>query len=464
MAKGLLRIEAYQRNSLIPFQDAKVTITPLSPEGNPMPKIEFNTNDIGRTDEVELTTPPKEDSLSPGDKMPYSLANVTIQAPGYKTVNITGTQILPDELSIQPTEMFPVDANSATRQDDTISIEITDVVLNGDYPSKIPEEPIKPLEPQGGFVVLPEPVVPQYIVVHTGSPNAAGKDYRVTFQDYIKNVICSEIYATWPANAIRANILCVLSFTMNRIYTEWYRSKGKNFQITNSTAYDQYFVYGRNIYSNVSNLVDELFTNYVKRPGSKQPLLTQYCDGRSVTCPGWLSQWGSKQQADLGKSPMDILKFYYGNNLVLDSAKKVAGIPQSYPGSALRRGSKSAAVRTIQEQLNAVSKAYPLIPKIAVDGAFGPATEKAVKTFQQIFGLTPDGIVGLQTWYKLSAIYTAVTKIAQLRNSSSYQIELDKLRNDSFNSYDIFKEKKFIPPTISAFREPIPTANYYDED
>ncbi len=459
MAKGLLRIETYKQDSLVPFQDAKITITPLSPVGNPMTKIELNTNDIGRTEEVELATPPKEDSYSPG-KIPYSTANIVIEAPGYSTVNILGTQLMENEMSIQPVEMYPIEP---TRQNDERIIEITAVNLNADNPRKIPEDPIKPLEPQPGFVVLPEPVVPQYIVVHIGTPNAAGVNYRVTFQDYIKNVICSEIYATWPENAIRANILCVLSFTMNRIYTEWYRSKGKDFQITNSTAYDQYFVYGRNIYKNVSNLVDELFTTYVKRPGSKQPLLTQYCDGHSVTCPGWLSQWGSKDQANLGKSPMEILKYFYGSNLVLDTAKKVSGVPQSYPGSLIRRGSSGPYVRTIQEQLNTISNAYPLIPKVAVDGIFGPATEKSVKQFQQTFGLTPDGIVGLQTWYKLSAIYTAVSKIAQLRNSAQFSSNFN-LKNDSFKNSNIFKEKKFIPPTISSFRNAIPTAKYFDED
>jgi len=448
MGKGLLRVETYQHNSLVPFQDAKVTITPISSEGKPMHKIEFNTNDIGRTDQVELTTPSKDESLHPGGKMPYSTANITISASGYVPVQIMGTQILPGELSIQSADMFPADDN--TRQKEMITIEILPVVLNGDYPSKIPEEPMKHLQNESGFKVLPEPVIPQYIEVQIGGPTTSGPIHKVLYQDYIKNVICSEIYATWSENAIRANALAILSFTMNRIYTEWYRSKGKPFQITNSTAYDQYFVPGRNIYENVSRIVDEMFTQYVKRPGSIQPLFTQYCDGHNVKCPKWLSQWGCKDLSDKGMAPMDILKHYYGDNLVLETAKKVLGIPESYPGSPIKKGSNNARVRTIQQQLNAVSNDYPLIKKIAVDGEFGPSMEDSVKTFQKIFGLTQDGIIGPSTWYKISTIYTAVTKIAELRNESS--------------NHDVFKEKKFIPPSIPVFRNQVPTANYYDED
>ncbi len=460
MAKGLLTIETYNQNTLIPFPDARVTITPLSPVGNPLSPIQFVTNNIGRTESIELAAPPKEESLQPTGNAPYSTANITIEASGYTPVNILGTQILADEESIQAVELYP---SSNFRQNDVIIIEITGVRLNSDLPNKIPEDPMKPLESRPGFVVLPEPVVPEFIVVHAGTPDSTATNYKVRFADYIKNVVCSEIYATWPENALRANILCILSFTMNRIYTEWYRSKGKDFQITNSTAYDQYFVYGRNIYRNVNNLVDELFTNYVKRPGSNQPLLTQYCDGNNVTCPGWLSQWGSKAQADLGKTPMEILKYYYGNNLVLDSAKKVGGVPESYPGRPLRRGSSGQSVRTIQEQLNRISQAYPLIPKLAVDGQFGPATEKSVKTFQQVFGLTPDGIVGLQTWYRISKIYTAVAKLAELRYDP-FITKLDELSYNTLSRNNIFKEKKFIPPTISSLRSSIPTATYNDED
>jgi len=457
MAKGLLRIETYKENSPIPFQDAKVTITPLSSALDPMTKIEVKTNEIGRTEEVELEAPPVKASQSPGT-IPYSVANVRIESPGYRTVNILGTQILADRLSMQPVKMFPVED---AKQSDEITIEIPNVRLNSDLPAKIHEEELKPLDAQPGFVVLPEPVVPKFITIHMGTPNSSATDHKVMFKDYIKNVVCSEIYATWPENAIRANILCILSFTMNRIFTDWYKNKGKEFHITNSTAYDQYFVYGRNIYNNVSSLVDELFTNYVKRPGSKQPLLTQYCDGHDVTCPGWLSQWGSKDQADLGKTPMEILKYFYGNNLILGYAKKVDGVPESYPGIPLRKGSYGTRVRTIQEQINAISNVYPLIPKLTVDGIFGPLTEKSVKTFQQIFGLIPDGVVGLQTWYGLSSIYNDISKIVDLRDSADID-EISKLRSESFRNSDFFKTKKFIPPTISSLRGAVPTADYYD--
>ena len=286
--------------------------------------------------------------------------------------------------------------------------------LYGNYPPKIAEAEVKPVS-QTGEIVLSRVVVPEFVVVHDGSPrDTTATDYYVRYRDYIKNVASSEIYSTWPRAALQANILAIMSFTLNRVYTEWYRNKGFNFTITSSTAFDHKWIYGRNIFESISEVVDEIFDAYLSRPNVKQPILTQYCDGNRVTCPNWMSQWGSKNLADQGYSSIEILRYYYGDSIYINAAEEVAGVPSSYPGYALRIGSSGDAVRQIQEQLNAISNNYPLIPKISVDGIYGPATENAVKVFQSVFNLTQDGIVGRRTWYRIQDIYVAVTRIAEL--------------------------------------------------
>lgn len=196
--------------------------------------------------------------------------------------------------------------------------------------------------------------------------------------------------------------------------TEWYRGKGYDFTITTSTAYDHKWIPNRNVFDSISQIVDEIFNNFLSRPGIQQPILTQYCDGKNVSCPNWMSQWGSKSLGDQGYSAIEILRNYYGDSIYINETNEISGIPSSYPGTPLRQGSSGDKVRQMQRQLNAISGAYPLIPKIAEDGIFGPATENAVRTFQNIFGLTADGIVGFKTWYKISQIYVAVSRIAEL--------------------------------------------------
>ncbi len=222
----------------------------------------------------------------------------------------------------------------------------------------------------------------------------------------------SEIYATWPENTIYANVLAIMSFTLNRVYTEWYRNQGYNFTITSSTAYDQKFMYGRNIYENISQIVDNIFNNYVSRPGIRQPLFTSYCNGTTVTCSG-LSQWGSKYLGDEGYTAIEILRYYYGNNVYINSTDYVSGVPSSWPGSNLSRGSRSDKVRQMQEQLNRIAQNYPLIPKVTVDGIYGPGTEEAVKVFQKVFGLPQTGVVDFPTWYKISQIFVGVSRISE---------------------------------------------------
>lgn len=259
------------------------------------------------------------------------------------------------------------------------------------------------------------PYVPQRITVHLGTPNSDAQNVTVSFSDYVKNVASSEIYPTWDESALRANILAITSFALNRVYTEFYRSRGYDYDITNSTAFDQYFVNGRSFFDNVSRLVDELFNDYLRRPGFVEPLAAKFCNGTTVTCEG-LSQWGSQNLAQQGYTSTEILDSYYGDVEIVNDAP-IQGITSSYPGTPLRRGTTGPSVVTIQASLNRISQNYPAIPKIpVVDGIFGSRTEAAVRKFQEIFNLTPDGIVGPATWYALVRIYVAVTRLAELRS------------------------------------------------
>ena len=259
------------------------------------------------------------------------------------------------------------------------------------------------------------PYVPQNITVHLGAPSSDAANVTLTFSDYVKNVASSEIYPTWDESALRANILAITSFALNRVYTEFYRSRGYDFDITNSTAFDQYFVNGRSYFENISALVDELFNDYLRRPGFVEPLAAKFCNGTTVTCQG-LSQWGSQNLAQQGYDSVQILRSYYGNVEIVNNAP-IRGISSSYPGKPLRQGSTGPFVVILQTSLNRISQNYPAIPKIPnVDGIFGPKTEAAVTVFQQVFGLKPDGIVGPATWYAIVRLYTAVTSLSELRS------------------------------------------------
>ena len=259
------------------------------------------------------------------------------------------------------------------------------------------------------------PYIPQQITVHLGAPDAYAANVTVSFSDYVKNVASSEIYPTWEESALRANILAIVSFALNRVYTEFYRSRGYDFDITNSTAYDQYFVNGRSIFQNVGRIVDEFFNDYLRRPGFVEPLAAKFCNGTTVTCEG-LSQWGSQNLALQGNNYVDIIRSYYGNVEIVPNAP-IRGYTTSYPGTPLRRGSTGPYVVVIQTELNRIAQNYPAIPKLAnVDGIFGSRTEASVRKFQEIFGLSVDGIVGPGTWYELIRVYVAVTRLAELRS------------------------------------------------
>lgn len=402
---GKLRVSVTSEQTLTPVPDAAVNISYVGQSGA---AIEQLTTDIsGQTDTIELATPPVEYSLEPEAAQPYSEYTLTITAPGYETTIINGTQLLSGQTSVQPIHLQP---SAGTASD----IVIPAHTLYGEYPPKIPENEIKPVS-ESGEIVLSRVVIPETVVVHTGPPSdSAAKNYYVPYKDYIKNVASSEIYATWPESTITANILAIMSFTLNRVYTEWYRNKGYNFTITNSTAYDHFFVPDRNIFESISEVVDTIFTNYLSRPNVRQPILTQYCDGRRVSCPDWLSQWGSKSLGEQGYEPIEILRYYYGEDMYINTAEQISGIPSSWPGSDLTIGSKGPKVMQMQEQLNRIAQNYPALPTIAADGIYGPATQNAVKEFQKIFGLPQTGVVDYRTWYKISEIYVGVSRIAEL--------------------------------------------------
>ncbi len=406
--KGRLQIQIISERQEIPVKGAVVEV---SYTGLPEDTLEQVTTDgNGRTDTLELGTPPVEYSLDPASEtQPYAEYTLRVSAAGFETATVTGIQLLSGQTSLQNIRLRPLEPSQTP---DVIVIPAH--TLYGDYPPKIAEEEIKPIT-QTGEIVLDRVVLPEFVVVHDGTPqDTTAGDYYVRYRDYIKNVASSEIYATWPRASIIANVLAIQSFTLNRVYTEWYRNKGYNFTITSSTAFDQKWINGRNYYESISQAVDEVFDSYLSRPNVRQPILTQYCDGERTRCPGWMTQWGSKELGEKGYDAIEILRYFYGDDMYINFAEEVSGIPSSYPGYPLDIGSVGEDVAKIQEQLNRISDNFPLIPKIAADGIFGERTQNAVKVFQSVFGLTQDGIVGSRTWYKIQEIYVAVTRMAEL--------------------------------------------------
>lgn len=298
------------------------------------------------------------------------------------------------------------------------------------------------------------PYIPQRITVHLGTPRSDAENVTVNFVDYVKNVASSEIYPTWEESALRANILAITSFALNRVYTEWYRSRGYDFDITNSTAYDQYFVNGRSYFTNVARLVDELFNDYLRRPGFVEPLAAKFCNGTTAICEG-LSQWGSQNLAQQGYSANEILRSYYGNVETVNNAP-IQGYTSSYPG-ILRRGATGPSVVTAQVMLNRISQSYPAIPKVpAVDGIFGARTEAAVRKFQEIFDLSVDGIIGRSTWYALVRYYIAVTRMAELRSQGQKYYNNSWATTDPINQGDRGIKVEHLQYMLSVLSEYIP--------
>ncbi len=407
--KGKLQINVTSSVNSRPIGEAEISISYTGVPENILERL--TTDSSGQTEVIDLDAPPEEWSLNPeNERQPYSEYTFDISAPGFEPVSIAGAEILANVKAIQNVRMRPSDAS---REEEEVFV-IPAHTLYGEYPPKIAEDEIKPVN-ESGEIVLSRVVIPEYIVVHDGSPrDSTAKNYYVKYKDYIKNVASSEIYATWPSNTIRANVLAIMSFTLNRVYTEWYRNKGYDFTITSSTAFDHKWIPERNVYDTISVIVDELFSNYLSRPNVRQPILTQYCDGRRVTCPNWMTQWGSKALGDEGLTPIEILRYYYGDDMYINTAQEISGIPASWPGYNLQEGSRGDKVRQMQEQLDVIAGAYPAIPSVRADGIYGPSTEEAVRKFQSVFGLPATGVVDYPTWYKISEIYVGVSRIAEL--------------------------------------------------
>ena len=403
--KGKMRINVYDKQQGTPLADARIS---LAYTGNPERIInEITTDSEGAVNLDDLLTPPVEYSMEPGENQPFSEYTIEVNADGYEEINISGIDVFSGETSIQNVYL-----NEDNREIPENNIVIPVNTLYGSYPAKIPETEIKPVR-QSGEIVLSRVVIPETIVVHDGVPtDSTALDYYVRYKDYIKNVASSEIYPTWSESAIYANILVIQSFTLNRVFTEWYRGKGYDFTITSSTAYDQKWIYGRNVFEEIDYLVDSIFTNYLSRPGVRQPIFTSYCDGNRTTCRG-LSQWGSQSLAEQGYSAIDIIHYYYGNDMYINSADIISGVPSSWPGYDLTIGSSGEKVRQLQQQLNRIARNYPAIPTLIPDGIYGPDTADAVRMFQKIFHLPQTGIVDYPTWFEISDIYVGVTRISE---------------------------------------------------
>ena len=323
--QGELKVSVFTEDGTRPVENALVRISYTGESGQTVEEV--RTDSSGQTPTLELKTPPLEYSMEPVEEQPYAEYTIQVQAEGFENTEIAGTQVLPGVVAQQSIKMaFQAEASFER-------LVIGPHTLFAEYPPKIEEAEIKPVN-ESGEIVLSRVVIPEYIVVHDGSVNdTTAPDYYERYKDYIKNVASSEIYATWPDDTIRANILAIMSFTLNRVYTEWYRNKGKDFTITSSTAYDHKWIRGRNVFDSISRITDELFENYLSRPNVRQPILTQYCDGRRVQCRnrGWMTQWGSKRLGDQGYSAIEILRYFYGNDMYINVAEEISGIPTFEP-------------------------------------------------------------------------------------------------------------------------------------
>ncbi|NFO47016.1 spore cortex-lytic protein [Clostridium botulinum] len=408
MGKGYILVRLFKFKDALPNTKGKLIIT--NAENGEIVYEKDDAFDIsGRSEFIEVITPEKNLSQQPYEEgvIPYGIYNIDILPENFQEVIIDGVSVFEDITSIQNVEVGEEEENNYNNGlPKKIIIPPEQLVLNAKRDKQVGSM-VQPL-------VLERPYIPEFIVVHLGSPSSAAENVTVGFVDYIKNVASSEIYPTWPEESLKANIYCQISFALNRIYTEWYRNKGYSFQITNSTAYDQYFIKGRNIFDNISKIVDEIFSEYIITIGNKTPFFAQYCNGTTVKCDG-LSQWGTVDLANAGMKALGILQYYFGYDKTLVRATIIEGIPESYPGTPLRLNDENSNVKVIQKQLNRISKNFPAIPKIPYEnGKFDKITEDAVKVFQKVFNLTQDGIVGRATWYRISSIYVGVKRLAEL--------------------------------------------------
>ena len=385
---GTLRIQTFAARQSAPVEGVTVTV---QGDGFTLHRI---TDTTGSAADIPVEAPACTLSLDEDNTTrPYAIVSLTAAKPGYRTVRIEGIQIFAGQVTLAQPQMLPVTEEDRDIPNAPIIIPPHALFAGSGGSGPQPRENCTPR-------VLEQVIIPKNITVHLGKPAASARNVTVSFRDYIANVASSEVYPTWPEQALRANIHCQISLALNRIYTEWYPSKGYTFNITNSTSYDQYYVHGRTVFEVMVRITDDIFNTYLRKRGTVNPYYSEYCDGKSVTCPG-LKQWGTVTLANNGRSALQILRYYYGSSIEIVRTKNIRSIPQSYPGTPLRQGSRGAAVFTLQRQLNRITKDYPFLGKLTVDGVFGTATANAVRAFQRKYGLTVDGIVGQTTWKEL---------------------------------------------------------------
>ena len=403
MTTGILRIQTYLARQSAPVEGVTLVIT-----GDGF-TAHRTTDAEGNTADVTISAPACTLSLDESNTttLPYAVCSLTASKPGYRTVRIQGIQIFAGQVTIAQPEMIPATEEGRDIADPPVVIPTHSLFAGDGGSGPAPEDDCTSTQ------VLDRVIIPKNITVHLGRPAASAQNVTVSFRDYIANVASSEVYPTWPTEALKANIHCQISLALNRIYTEWYPSKGYSFNITNSTSYDQYYVHGRTVFDVMVKLTDDIFNTYIRKTGTVNPYYSEYCDGKSVTCPG-LKQWGTVTLANQGRNALSILKYYYGNDIEIVRTNNIQSIPSSYPGSPVRQGDRGTAVFTLQRQLNRITKDYPFLGLLTVDGIFGSNMTETVKKFQKQFNLTADGVVGRQTWYKISYIYVSVKDLAEL--------------------------------------------------
>ena len=403
MTTGILRIQATLARQSAPLEGVVVQI---SGDGFTATRT---TDAEGNAPDLAIEAPACTLSLDESNTTtrPYAVCSLTASKTGYRTVRIQGVQIFAGQVTLAQPEMIPATEEGRDIADPPVVIP-THALFAGDGGSGP-----APVDDCTSTQVLDRVIIPKNITVHLGRPAASAQNVTVSFRNYIANVASSEVYPTWPTEALKANIHCQISLALNRIYTEWYPSKGYTFNITNSTSYDQYYVHGRTVFDVMVKLTDDIFNTYIRKTGTVNPYYSEYCDGKSVTCPG-LKQWGTVTLANQGRNALSILKYYYGNDIEIVRTNNIQSIPSSYPGSPVRQGDSGTAVFTLQRQLNRITKDYPFLGLLTVDGIFGSKMTETVKKFQKQFSLTADGVVGRQTWYKISYIYVSVKDLAEL--------------------------------------------------
>ena len=398
---GTLRIQTFAARQSAPVEGVTVAV-----QGDGF-TLHCITDATGSAADIPIEAPACALSLDEDNTTrPYAIVSLTAAKPGYRTVRIEGIQIFAGQVTLAQPQMLPITEEDRDIPNAPIIIPPHALFAGSGGSGPQPRENCTPR-------VLEQVIIPKNITVHLGKPAAAARNVTVSFRDYIANVASSEVYPTWPEQALRANIHCQISLALNRIYTEWYPSKGYTFNITNSTSYDQYYVHGRTVFEVMVRITDDIFNTYLRKRGTVNPYYSEYCDGKSVTCPG-LKQWGTVTLANQGRTALQILRYYYGSDIEIVRTSNIQSIPQSYPGSPLRQGDSGTAVFTLQRQLNRITKDYPFLGKLTVDGVFGSRMAATVRAFQKQFNLTADGMVGRQTWYKISYIYVSVKDLAEL--------------------------------------------------